>query len=261
MVIVDPSALADAAASLGSLGTSLEAANVVAELPTTGILAPAADEVSAMITTLFNSHGQWHRQLASQAEAFHQKFTQTLAAASQAYQNTEWSAMESLWTETTQLEQTLIQLLGDIPGFNAVPQLPIPPLPTAPVGQTVALLVGGSGYPVLGSWYPWMIHWLYFPGVSSYGSIFTPEQFWPVTPQLGALTLGQSVHGGVPLLNQAIATEIANGNKVLVWTTSQSSMVATNEIRKPDGGGLALHRQAVVHPDRQPEQPRRGPVG
>jgi hypothetical protein len=231
MVIVDPSALADAAASLGSLGTALEEANVVAELPTTGILAPAVDEVSAMITTFFNSHGQWYRQLASQAEAFHQEFTRTLAAASQAYQNAEWSAMESLWTETTQLEQQLISLLGAITGFNAAPPLPIPPLPTAPVGQTVALLVGGSDYPVLGSWYPWMIHQLYFPGVSSYGSIFTPEQFWPLTPQLGALTLGQSIHAGVPLLNQAITTEIANGNKVLVWTTSQSSTVATNEIR------------------------------
>jgi len=41
MVIVDPSALADDAASLCSLGTSLEEANVVAELPTTEILAPA----------------------------------------------------------------------------------------------------------------------------------------------------------------------------------------------------------------------------
>jgi hypothetical protein len=231
MVIVHPSALADRIASLGSLGASLGEAHVVAELPITGILASAADEISAKITTLFNSHGQWYGQLASRAEAFLQEFTRTLAAASQTYQNTEWSAMESLWTETTQLEQPLIPLHGDIPGLNAAPQLPIPPLPTAPVGQTVALLVGGSDYPVLGSWYPSMIHWLYFPGVSSYGSIFTPEQFWPFTPQLGALTLGQSNEVGVPLLNQAITTEIANGNKVLVWATSQSSMVATNEIR------------------------------
>ena len=231
MVIVDPSALADAAASLSRLGTSLEQANVAAALPTTGFTAPAADEVSAMITTFLTSHGKWYQQLASRAEAFRQEFTQALAAASRAYQHAEWAAMEFLWTETTRLEQPLIPLLAAIPGFNPGPQLPIPPLPTAPVGQTVALLVGGSDYPVLGSWYPWMIHQLYFPGVSSYGSIFTPEQFWPLTPQLGALTLGQSIHGGVPLLNQAITAEIANGNKVLVWTTSQSSMVATNEIR------------------------------
>ena len=231
MVIVDPSGLADAAASLGSLGTSLEDANLMAGLPTTGILPLAADEVSAMITTLFNSHGQWYQGLASRAQQFHQLFTQTLTKAWEAYQNTEWSAMEFLWTETTRLEQPLVPLLGDIPGFNAAAKLPIPPLPTAPVGQTVALLLGGTDYPVLGSWYPWMIHQLYFPGVSSYGSIFTPEQLWPLTPQLGALTLGQSVHAGVPLLNQAITTQIANGNKVLVWTTSQSSIVATNEIR------------------------------
>ncbi|OBI17309.1 hypothetical protein A5712_24115 [Mycobacterium sp. E2327] len=228
MVIVDPSVLANGAASLSSLGTSLEEAYVVAELPTTGILAPAADQVSATITALLNGHGQWYQQLAGRAEAFRQEFTQTLAAAGRAYQNTEWSVMESLWTGTTQLEQAL---LGGIPGFNAGPAVTIPPLPTAPVGQTVALLVGGSGYPVLSSWYPWMIHWLYFPGVSNYGSIFTPEQFWPFTPELGALTLGQSNHAGVSLLDQAITTGIANGNKLLVWTTSQSSIVATDEIR------------------------------
>jgi PE-PPE domain/PE family len=237
MVIVDLSALADAAASLGSVGSSLGAAHAVAELPTTGILAPAADEVSAMITTLFNSRGHWCQWLAGQAEAFRRIFTQTLVAASEAYQNTEWSALEFLWTETTQLEQPLIPLLGDIPGFNPASQLPIPPLPTAPVGQTVALLLGGTDYPVLGSWYPGMIQQLYFPGVTSYGSIFTPEQFWPLTPQLGALTLEQSIHAGVPLLNQAITTGIANGNKVLVWTTSQSATVATNEIRDLMGAG------------------------
>ncbi len=231
MVIVDLSALADAVGSLGSLGTSLGKANVAAELPTTGILASGADEVSAMITTLFNGHGRWYQGLATQAQQFHQLFTQTLTEAWEAYQNTEWSALEFLWTEITALEQPLIPLLGDIPGFNPASQLPIPPLPTAPVGQTVALLLGGTDYPVLGSWYPGMIQQLYFPGVSSYGSIFTPEQFLPLTPQLGALTLGQSVHAGVPLLHQAITTGIANGNKVLVWTTSQSATVATNEIR------------------------------
>jgi hypothetical protein len=89
MVIVDPSALADGIASLGSLGTSLGEAHVVAELPITGILASAADEISPKITTLFNSDGQWYGQLASRAEAFLQEFTRTLAAASQAYQNTE----------------------------------------------------------------------------------------------------------------------------------------------------------------------------
>ncbi|ORW48758.1 hypothetical protein AWB90_11040 [Mycobacterium paraense] len=231
MVIVDPSVLADGAATLNSLEPSLREAYVAAELPTTGIAAPAADRVSAMVTALFNGHGRWYQQVAGQAEAFHHGFAQTLAAAGGAYQDAEWSAMQSLWTQTTRVEQTLISPLAGIFGFNSVPGPTMPPLPTAPVGQTVALLVGGSGYPVLGGWYPWMVHWLYFPDVSSYGPVFTPEQFWPFTPQLGALTLGQSNHVGVPLLNQAITAEIANGNKVLVWATSQSSMLATNEIR------------------------------
>jgi hypothetical protein len=62
-------------------------------------------------------------------------------------------------------------------------------------------------------------------------SIYTPEQFWPVTPQLGNLTLGQSTAQGVQLLNRDINAELSAGNKVVVYTTSQGALVATDEIR------------------------------
>ena len=62
MTYVIPQALADAVSSLENLGAQIESANIVASLPTTGILPAAADEVSAAITSLFNAHGGGYQQ-------------------------------------------------------------------------------------------------------------------------------------------------------------------------------------------------------
>jgi hypothetical protein len=233
MVIVDPSALADAAASLGSLGTSLEEANVVAELPTTGILPPAADEVSAAITSLFNTHGALHQQLSAQVSQFHAQFTTLLGDAEQAYRGTEEAIQNALRATVTQVEQPFIPLLSealDSVGFNLVGTTTGAVMPTGP---SVALLVGGTSYPLLSWPYPWLINNLYYSSLpsSAIGSIYTPEQFWPLTPTLGSLTLDQSINQGTALLNTAIMNQLRVSNHVSVWTTSQSSTVATDEIR------------------------------
>ena len=76
--------------------------------------------------------------------------------------------------------------------------------------------------------------------------LYTPEQFWPVTPQLGGLTLNQAVGQGVTLLNQAINTQWAAGNHVTVWDPSQSAVIETDEIRNLMAGGVTQHRQAVL---------------
>ena len=64
--------------------------------------------------------------------------------------------------------------------------------------------------------------------------LFTPEQFWPVTPQLGNLTFAQSVAQGVTLLNNALlgpgGVLTTPGNSALVFGYSQSATIATNEI-------------------------------
>ena len=151
------------------------------------------------------------------------------------YRETERAALQSLRDAVTEVEQPFIpeltQALGSF-GFGTT-QLPTPPLPSAPPGQPVALLVGGTGYPVLGGYYPGLIQNDYFAGLppSAIGSIYTPEQLWPITPWLGGQTLGQSVANGVPLLNKAINTALAQGNPVTVWGTSQGSTVADLEIR------------------------------
>ena len=171
---------------------------------------------------------------------------------------------EFLWTETTQLEQPLIPLLGDIPGFNPASQLPIPPLPTAPVGQTVALLLGGTDYPVLGSWYPGMIQWPLLPGrewESTWLHLHARAVVAAHPAVRRALTLGQSIATpGCRCFTRPSPPAVAQWQtRCLVWTTRDSPpRWPTNEIRNLMAAGLALHRQAVVHPDRQPEQPRRG---
>jgi hypothetical protein len=98
----------------------------------------------------------------------------------------------------------------------------------------IALIMGGTGNPQPNPAYVTSANNAYiqprFPGAIPQG-LFTPEQFWPVTPQLGNLTFGQSVAQGVTLLNNAINTQLSNpANSVLVFGYSQSATVATNEI-------------------------------
>jgi hypothetical protein len=69
-----------------------------------------------------------------------------------------------------------------------------------------------------------------FPGAIPQG-VFTPEQIWPVTPNLGNMTFGQSRTLGVPLLNNAINTTLSNtANSAVVFGTSGSATLATDEI-------------------------------
>ena len=82
-------ALTQAAADVGNIETALEEANALAVPPTTAMLTPGADEVSAAITALFNGHAQAYQELAAQAAGFHRQFTALLAQAGAAYQTTE----------------------------------------------------------------------------------------------------------------------------------------------------------------------------
>ncbi|CMI72217.1 PE-PGRS family protein [Mycobacterium tuberculosis] len=52
-VIVAPEALMSVASEVAGIGSALNAANAAAAAPTTGVLAAAADEVSAAMAALF----------------------------------------------------------------------------------------------------------------------------------------------------------------------------------------------------------------
>jgi hypothetical protein len=77
-VIAAPEYVAAAASDLANIGSSLSTANMAALLPTSGVLAAGADEVSAMIAALFSSHAQAYQALSAQAASFHAQFVQLM---------------------------------------------------------------------------------------------------------------------------------------------------------------------------------------
>lgn len=247
---VIPVDLASAAQEVGSIGTMLEEANAFAAAPTSTILPAGADAVSAAIAPLFNNQSAIYQELAAQGKAFQQRFVQLLDAAGIAYTEAEEAAQQGLRNAIGELESPFDPLFAQAEGGAPTS---VPPL-VVPQNGSVALVVGGTTFPLPDARYvsSIMTNFLDNPSLSPLmaalgQSIYTPEQFWPVTPQLGNLTLGQSVAQGEQLLNTAVNTELSAGNKVIVYGTSQSSLVATNEIRNlmamanpPDPGRLSI---------------------
>ncbi len=91
-----PEELATAASDLAGIGSTLGTANAAAAAPTTGVLASAADEVSAQVAALLSEHGLGYQQLSAQMAAFHEKFVQTLSAGAGAYAAAEGNAAQTL---------------------------------------------------------------------------------------------------------------------------------------------------------------------
>jgi PE-PPE domain/PE family len=224
-VIATPETLAATAAEAETIRGSISAASATAAGPTSGLLAAAQDEVSTAITQLFDEYGLGYQAAIGQAVAFHREFTQALAAAASAYAQAEAGNAALVSGASNALNASVQTLLGQAPmGSGGSP------------AASIALIMGGTGNPLPGLDYVLGINTSYiqrlFPGFSPMG-LFTPEMFWPVTPQLGApfSTFGQSVTQGVALLNAAINTaNFSPGNSVVVFGYSQSATIATNEI-------------------------------
>jgi hypothetical protein len=81
--------LASAATDLAGIGSSLNAANLAAAVPTTGVLAAGADQISAAVAALFAEHGQAYQALSAELNAFHQQFVQALSGAGSVYAGAE----------------------------------------------------------------------------------------------------------------------------------------------------------------------------
>jgi hypothetical protein len=90
-VLTTPETLAAAAGDLQEIGAAVAAANIAAAPPTTGVLPPAADPVSARTAALFAALAQRYQALSARAEAFHNQFVQTLIAGGNSYAETEAS--------------------------------------------------------------------------------------------------------------------------------------------------------------------------
>ncbi len=74
-----------AAASLSGTGSALASQNAAAQLPTTGVVPPSADEVSAMLAVRFAAQAQQYQQISAQAAAIHEMFVDTLNGSANTY--------------------------------------------------------------------------------------------------------------------------------------------------------------------------------
>lgn len=84
-LVAAPELLTSAAADLASIESALHAAQRAAAGPTTGLMAAAADEVSATVAAFFAEYGQQYQALSAEASVFHERFVQALAAGAGSY--------------------------------------------------------------------------------------------------------------------------------------------------------------------------------
>ena len=88
-VSIVPEILSNAADSLRSVGLRLQAQNTAAAVPTTGLIPPASDEVSALTAMQFAAHARAYQAVSAQATAIHQMFVTMLADGADSYATTE----------------------------------------------------------------------------------------------------------------------------------------------------------------------------
>jgi hypothetical protein len=97
-LVAAPEALVAAASDIAGIGSSLNAANASASLPTTGVLPAGADGVSTQLATLFSAHGQIYQRLSAQAASFHEQFVKVMTASANTYATAEANAVQTLVT-------------------------------------------------------------------------------------------------------------------------------------------------------------------
>ena len=239
-VVAAPEILVSAAADIEQIGSAIGAANAAAAGPTSDLLAAAQDDISAAVAKVFGQYGADYQALSRQAAAFHGEFTQALATAGNTYAQAEAanaaavsSALGSLGSPI--LGSPIQTLLGTAPTGGAATGAALRAA-LLPLSQAdVALIMGGTGNPGPDPIYIGSVNNSYiqqlFPGANPLPQ-FTPEQFWPVTPQLGGLSFGKSVALGVTDLQGSILDQVNNQHHtVAVFGYSQSATVATDVIK------------------------------
>ncbi|WP_264961130.1 PE family protein, partial [Mycobacterium kiyosense] len=148
-VTVAAAALDTATSDVAAIGNALGSASAAAANPTTGVLAAAEDEVSALIASFFSGHGQQFQTLSSQVAAFNDQFVAALQAASASYATAEATGVVALQSFAADPVQGLLNvinapteallyrpLIGN--GANGTPG-------TGQAGQAGGILLGNGG--------------------------------------------------------------------------------------------------------------------
>ena len=230
------------AADLASLGSTISAANAAAAASTTGVLAAAEDEVSAAIAAVFSAHGQGFQALGAQAAVFHDKFAHAVAAAGNAYADTEAAnevavsgVLGAPTTSSGPLSAHPLTVSTVTAATRAVAATAAPMMKSALADPDVTLVLGGSGTPIPSpSRLAYVVNTYVtpnFPGftLANAQSLFTPEGLYPDTA-VKDLTIDISVARGVTILNNAILQQYHAGNPVVVNGDSQSAIISSLEM-------------------------------
>jgi hypothetical protein len=88
-LVTTPDWVAAAVGDLTTIGSALQEATTTASLPTTGIAAAAADEVSAALAELFGGFGQEFQTVSAQVSSYQADFVRLLNGSAAAYVNAE----------------------------------------------------------------------------------------------------------------------------------------------------------------------------
>lgn len=112
-----PEALAAAASDIAGIGSGISAANAAVSLPTTGVVASAADAVSTQVAALLSAHGQGYQQISAQVSEFHDQIVAALNSSANAYSSAEASAANALASAG---KSPAAELLGQALGQNGV---------------------------------------------------------------------------------------------------------------------------------------------
>lgn len=111
-----PEALATAASDLAGIGSTLSTANAAASVPTSAVVASAADDVSAQVAAFLSEHGLGYQQVSAQIAKVHEQFVQTLTSGANAYAAAESSAAQALDGAVGAVNAPAASLLGGGPG-------------------------------------------------------------------------------------------------------------------------------------------------
>ncbi len=220
-VFAQPQLISSAVADVTGIGSAIGAANASAAGATTGLQAAAADEVSAATANLFGAYAREYQAVIKQAGAFHDAFAQALAAAANAYSETESAASNALGA-----------LTGGAPA-GAAGAVAAKAAMTQPVN--LGMILGASGVPTPDAKYIATAYANYISRnftTANLQALSTPEGLYPITG-IHDLTLNISIDRGLTILDNALMGQVASGNTpVTVFGWSQGAMLAALELPK-----------------------------
>jgi PE-PPE domain-containing protein/PE family protein len=217
-LITQPQLLVSAAQDASAIGSALTEAKSAAAGPTTGLVAAAQDEVSAVTAQFFGAYGQQYQGLLQQATAFNNQFAATLGAAGNLY---------------SQAEAEIASTLGLGGGTSGSPTFGAA-APAADPPVVANLIMTGSGTTNPSPTYMNAVYTRYLSNFTGpLQPVSTNEGLYPVSG-VKDLVLDTSVARGITTLNNAINMALAPSGgpggtgTVSVFGYSQSAIIASD---------------------------------